>query len=88
MSESPSLADTFAAADCRFASINSDGDIDDPFNEQFLFLDSDETDSYSSSDIYVGSDSRRHIDTADAADEMYMINSAINESGHVASTRI
>jgi len=78
MSESPSLADTFAATGCGFASINSDDDIDDPFNDQFLFLDSDETDSHSSSDIYVGTDSRRHIDTADAADEMYIINSAIS----------
>jgi hypothetical protein len=78
MSESPSLADTFTAADCRFASINSDGDIDDPFNEQLPFLDSDETDSHGSSDIYVGTDSCRHIDTADAADEMYIINSAVS----------
>ena len=78
MSESPSLADTFATTGCSFALINSDDDINDPFNDRFLFLDGDETDSNSSSDIYVGTDGRRHIDTADAADEMYIINSAVS----------
>lgn len=78
MSESPSLADTFATTGCSFALINSDDDINDPFNDRFLFLDGDETDSNSSSDIYVGTDSRRHIDTADAADEVYIINSAVS----------
>ncbi|OCL02813.1 hypothetical protein AOQ84DRAFT_443124 [Glonium stellatum] len=54
---------------------NSSDDPDDPFDLS-LYSESNETNSHSSSEIYVGADGCRHVDTVWQKDKLYTINSA------------